>query len=89
MHISVFLLLLLSFGPMLWTSIHLMMRRLLLPLMLRLPPLLLLLQLILLMLSNSKIVDAIVALFTHMNAIHTDLAERIGLVHERVDLIVE
>ena len=39
--------------------------------------------------SNSKIVDDIAALFTHMNVIHTDLVERIRLVHERVDLIVE
>ena len=39
--------------------------------------------------SNSKITDAIVVLFTHMNVIHTDLIEHIGLVHERVDLIVE
>ena len=39
--------------------------------------------------STSKIADAITALFTHMNVIHIDLVERIGLVHERVDLIVE
>ena len=39
--------------------------------------------------SNSKIADAIAALFTHMNVIHTDLVERIGQVHECVDLIVE
>ena len=32
--------------------------------------------------STSKITDAIAALFTHMNVIHTDLVERIGLVHE-------
>ncbi|GFZ05233.1 hypothetical protein Acr_17g0008050 [Actinidia rufa] len=39
--------------------------------------------------STSKIADAITALFTHMNVIHMDLVEHIGLVHERVDLIVE
>ncbi|GFZ19618.1 hypothetical protein Acr_28g0003230 [Actinidia rufa] len=38
--------------------------------------------------SILKIVDAIAALFTHMNVIHTDLVEGIGLVHKRVDLIV-
>ena len=38
---------------------------------------------------DSKIADAIVALFAHMYVIHTDLVERIGQVHERVDLIVE
>ena len=39
--------------------------------------------------SNSNIVDAIVALFTHMNVIHTDLVKCVGQVHEHVDLIVE
>ncbi|GFZ05270.1 hypothetical protein Acr_17g0008420 [Actinidia rufa] len=39
--------------------------------------------------SNSRIVDAIAALFAHVNVIHVDLVERIGLVQERVDLIME
>ena len=39
--------------------------------------------------SDSRIADAIVALFVHVNVIHVDLVERIGLVHERVDLIME
>ena len=34
--------------------------------------------------SNSKIVDAIAALFTHTNVIHTDLVEHIGQVHEHI-----
>ena len=38
---------------------------------------------------DSKIVDAIAVLFAHMNVIHTDLIERISLVHEQVNLIVE
>ena len=38
---------------------------------------------------DSKIADAIAALFAHMNVIHIDFIERIGQVHERVDLIVE
>ena len=32
--------------------------------------------------SDSKIADAITALFVHMNVIHTDLVKRIGQVHE-------
>ena len=39
--------------------------------------------------SDSKIVDAIAAIFAHMNVIHKDLVEHIGQVHERIDLIVE
>ena len=39
--------------------------------------------------SNSRIANAIAALSAHMNVIHSDLVERIGHVHERVDLIVE
>ncbi|GFS38363.1 hypothetical protein Acr_00g0057050 [Actinidia rufa] len=39
--------------------------------------------------SNSRIADAIAALFRHVNLIHSNLVERIGQVHERVDLIVE
>ncbi|GFY93378.1 hypothetical protein Acr_08g0017740 [Actinidia rufa] len=38
---------------------------------------------------DSKIVDAIAALFAHINVIHLDWVQRIGLVHERVDRIVE
>ncbi|GFY85396.1 hypothetical protein Acr_04g0001340 [Actinidia rufa] len=38
---------------------------------------------------DSKIVDAIAALFAHINVIHSDLVKRIGLVHERVDRIAE
>ncbi|GFS33801.1 hypothetical protein Acr_00g0030640 [Actinidia rufa] len=39
--------------------------------------------------SDPKIADAIATLFVHMDVIHKDLIEHIGLVHERVDLIVE
>ena len=39
--------------------------------------------------ATSKIDDAIATLFAHMNVIHTGLVERIGQVHERVNLIVE
>ena len=39
--------------------------------------------------SDPTIIDAIVALFSHMVVIHKDLVERIGQVYERVDLIVE
>ncbi|GFY93379.1 hypothetical protein Acr_08g0017750 [Actinidia rufa] len=38
---------------------------------------------------DSKIVDAIAALFAHINVIHSDWVQRIRLVHERVDRIVE
>ncbi|GFS42825.1 hypothetical protein Acr_00g0081890 [Actinidia rufa] len=38
---------------------------------------------------DSKIANAIAALFAHMNVIHIDFVECIGQVHERVDLIVE
>ncbi|GFS44984.1 hypothetical protein Acr_00g0093380 [Actinidia rufa] len=100
MHITVLLLLLLSFGPLLWTLTRLMMRLILLPLMFHLPPLPAATDVPSSSTaptttatptdaSSSKIVDAIAALFTHMNVFHMDLVERIGLVHERVDLIVE
>ncbi|GFZ12750.1 hypothetical protein Acr_23g0011350 [Actinidia rufa] len=39
--------------------------------------------------STSSITATIVALSSQMTAIHTDLVERIGLVNERVNLIVE
>ena len=39
--------------------------------------------------TDSRIANAIAALFAHINVIHSDLIERIGLVHEQVDLIVE
>ncbi|GFS37307.1 hypothetical protein Acr_00g0051290 [Actinidia rufa] len=39
--------------------------------------------------SDPKIAEAIAALFAHIDVIHKDLVECIGLVHEQVDLIVE
>ena len=39
--------------------------------------------------SKPIIIDAIAALFAHMDVIHKDLVDRIGQFHERVDLIVE
>ena len=39
--------------------------------------------------SDHNIATAIATLFAHMDVIHKDLVERIGQVHERVDLIVE
>ncbi|GFY81331.1 hypothetical protein Acr_01g0011400 [Actinidia rufa] len=38
---------------------------------------------------DSRIADAIASLFAHIDVIHKDLVERIGQVHDRVDLIVE
>ncbi|GFZ15728.1 hypothetical protein Acr_25g0001370 [Actinidia rufa] len=38
---------------------------------------------------DSKIADAITALFVHVHVIHLDFVEHIGQVHEHVDLIVE
>ncbi|GFS30433.1 hypothetical protein Acr_00g0011900 [Actinidia rufa] len=39
--------------------------------------------------SNSRIADAITALFKHVNLIHSEWVKCIGWVHEHVDLIVE
>ncbi|GFS36664.1 hypothetical protein Acr_00g0047350 [Actinidia rufa] len=39
--------------------------------------------------SDPKIIDVVATLFVHIDVIHKDLIERIGLVHKRVDLIVE
>ena len=38
---------------------------------------------------DPTITDAIAILFAHMDVIHKDLVERMGQVHERVDLIIE